>query len=87
MEEIFGPILPVIGIKSAAEVIEYIQSHERPLAMYWFGKNKKVLNEVYSFTKLIDELHPIILYWTSDYVYVNRKLLNIYTSKYDCYLS
>lgn len=45
-EEIFGPILPVIGIKSAAEVIEYIQSHERPLAMYWFGKNKKVLNEL-----------------------------------------
>ena len=45
-EEIFGPILPVIGIDSPEEAIEYIQSQERPLAMYWFGKNKKVLHDI-----------------------------------------
>jgi coniferyl-aldehyde dehydrogenase len=36
----------VIGIDSPEEAIEYIQSQERPLAMYWFGKNKKVLHDL-----------------------------------------
>lgn len=45
-EEIFGPILPVIGIDSHEGAIEYIQRQERPLAMYWFGKNKKVLQDL-----------------------------------------
>jgi coniferyl-aldehyde dehydrogenase len=38
-EEIFGPLLPIIGVDSSDEAIRYIQRHERPLAMYWFGRN------------------------------------------------
>jgi coniferyl-aldehyde dehydrogenase len=38
-EEIFGPLLPVIGYKDAAEPIAYINRHDRPLALYWFGKD------------------------------------------------
>ncbi|MDR2010744.1 MAG: aldehyde dehydrogenase [Bacteroidales bacterium] len=40
-EEIFGPILPVMTFKSIEETINYITSHEKPLAFYYFGKNKK----------------------------------------------
>ena len=45
-EEIFGPILPIIGVNSQEEVIEYIQNQDRPLAMYWFGKDKKVVSDL-----------------------------------------
>jgi coniferyl-aldehyde dehydrogenase len=45
-EEIFGPILPIIGIDSTEDAINYVNSKDRPLALYWFGKDKKVLNEI-----------------------------------------
>ena len=48
-EEIFGPLLPVLASESLDESLDYVQSHERPLALYWFGEDKKkrdrVLNE------------------------------------------
>jgi aldehyde dehydrogenase (NAD+) len=40
-EEIFGPILPVLTFKSIEEPIDYINKNEKPLAFYYFGKNKK----------------------------------------------
>src|SRR5665647_1098000 len=45
-EEIFGPLLPVIGYKDAAEPIGYINRHDRPLALYWFGKDEAARDEV-----------------------------------------
>lgn len=36
-EEIFGPLLPVLVYDRVDEVIDYVQRHDRPLAMYWFG--------------------------------------------------
>ncbi len=39
-EEIFGPILPVMTFKHIDETIEYINKNEKPLAFYYFGKNK-----------------------------------------------
>lgn len=39
-EEIFGPILPVLNIASAEAAIEHVNKGERPLALYWFGKNR-----------------------------------------------
>jgi coniferyl-aldehyde dehydrogenase len=36
-EEIFGPILPVRTIDSTSGAIEYVNSRERPLALYYFG--------------------------------------------------
>ena len=45
-EEIFGPLLPVIGYKDAAEPIAYINRHDRPLALYWFGKDSAARDEV-----------------------------------------
>ncbi len=40
-EEIFGPLLPVMTYGKLDEAIEYINAHERPLALYFFGENMK----------------------------------------------
>ena len=37
-EEIFGPIFPVITFKQIEEVTEFVAKRERPLALYYFGK-------------------------------------------------
>jgi coniferyl-aldehyde dehydrogenase len=45
-EEIFGPVLPVIGYKDANEPVSYINQHDRPLALYWFGKDDAARDDV-----------------------------------------
>jgi len=37
-QEIFGPILPVITYSNIEEAFSYINSKEKPLALYYFGK-------------------------------------------------
>lgn len=39
-EEIFGPLLVVKTYKALDECINYINAHDRPLALYYFGKDK-----------------------------------------------
>ncbi|CAN5280258.1 coniferyl aldehyde dehydrogenase [soil metagenome] len=36
-DEIFGPILPVKTYDKVEEAVDYINSHDRPLGLYWFG--------------------------------------------------
>ena len=38
-EEIFGPILPIKTYKDIDETIQYINSKDRPLGLYYFGNN------------------------------------------------
>jgi coniferyl-aldehyde dehydrogenase len=45
-EEIFGPLLPVVGYKQAGEPVAWINAHDRPLALYWFGKDEAARDEV-----------------------------------------
>lgn len=45
-EEIFGPLLPVVGYRDAAEPVSYINARDRPLALYWFGKDNAARDEV-----------------------------------------
>ncbi len=65
-EEIFGPLLPVIGIASLDEAIEFIQQRPRPLALYYFGSNatnqQAVLDRTHSGGVCINEciLHVAI---------------------------
>ena len=40
-DEIFGPILPVMDFENIDEATSYINKNEKPLAFYYFGKNKK----------------------------------------------
>lgn len=39
-EEIFGPILPIIGYSSVDQAIQLAQSHPTPLALYLFSNNR-----------------------------------------------
>lgn len=41
-EEIFGPVLPILTMKSVDEAIEFINRREKPLALYVFSNDKKV---------------------------------------------
>lgn len=45
-EEIFGPFLPIKTYRDPEEVIEYINSHDRPLSFYLFT-NEKSLADMY----------------------------------------
>lgn len=40
-EEIFGPILPIIYFDEISQVIHSINSHEKPLALYFFGNRSQ----------------------------------------------
>ena len=50
-EEIFGPILPIVTVADTAAAIAYINSRPHPLALYWFGKDKKNLQRVLEETR------------------------------------
>lgn len=41
-EEIFGPVMPVFPFKDIGEVIRFINSKDKPLAVYYFGKKKSI---------------------------------------------
>ena len=41
-EEIFGPIMPIIGYDKIEDVIKYIIKNPKPLALYLFTKSKKI---------------------------------------------
>ncbi|CAN5486738.1 coniferyl aldehyde dehydrogenase [soil metagenome] len=45
-EEIFGPILPVVGYDSLDEAIERVNAGERPLALYVFAGDEQVSDDV-----------------------------------------
>ena len=45
-DEIFGPILPIMAVDNVTEAIDYINSHDKPLALYVFSKNSAVVNQV-----------------------------------------
>ncbi|XP_008844512.1 aldehyde dehydrogenase family 3 member B1 [Nannospalax galili] len=45
-EEIFGPILPLLTVRSLDEAIDFINRREKPLALYAFSKRSQVVKEV-----------------------------------------
>ena len=47
-EEIFGPILPVIGYTSIDTAIAYVLDRDRPLALYCFSRDKAEIEAVLS---------------------------------------
>lgn len=46
-EEIFGPVLPIITVNDLSEAINFINKKEKPLALYVFSSDKKVLFIMY----------------------------------------
>ncbi|MGE8140763.1 coniferyl aldehyde dehydrogenase [Novosphingobium sp. NPDC080210] len=49
-EEIFGPILPVMTYDSIDQAIDYVNAHDRPLGLYYFGNDKAEEEKVLSRT-------------------------------------
>ncbi|NXR32344.1 AL3B1 dehydrogenase, partial [Zosterops hypoxanthus] len=45
-EEIFGPILPIVVIANMDEAIDFINARPRPLALYAFSCDSKIVNQV-----------------------------------------
>ncbi|XP_039091286.1 aldehyde dehydrogenase family 3 member B2 isoform X2 [Hyaena hyaena] len=45
-EEIFGPILPIVNVRSLDEAIDFINRREKPLALYAFSNSKQVVNQI-----------------------------------------
>jgi coniferyl-aldehyde dehydrogenase len=49
-DEIFGPILPVMTYSNMDEAIDYVNAHDRPLGLYYFGSDKAEQDRVISRT-------------------------------------
>jgi len=45
-EEIFGPILPIVPYTELDEAVAYVNDRPRPLALYYFDRNKKRQQQV-----------------------------------------
>jgi hypothetical protein len=45
-EEIFGPVLPIIPVASVDEAIDFINKRDRPLALYVFAEDQKMVRWV-----------------------------------------
>ncbi len=49
-EEIFGPILPVKSYSEVDQAIQYVNEHDRPLGLYYFGEDSTEENKVVNST-------------------------------------
>ncbi|XP_003798355.2 aldehyde dehydrogenase family 3 member B2-like isoform X2 [Otolemur garnettii] len=45
-EEIFGPILPIMNVRSLDEAIDFITRREKPLALYAFSNSRQVVDQM-----------------------------------------
>jgi coniferyl-aldehyde dehydrogenase len=58
-EEIFGPVLPVVGYQSMEEAIEFIRARSRPLVLYLFAgardRPQRILTRVPSGTAAVND--------------------------------
>ena len=50
-EEIFGPVLPILTFSNIKEPVDYIQTKEKPLALYIYSKNKKNIQYILDNTR------------------------------------
>ncbi|MFO0547684.1 MAG: coniferyl aldehyde dehydrogenase [Polyangiaceae bacterium] len=63
-EEIFGPAMPIKTYRHVDEVIDYVNAHDRPLALYYFGDDD-------------DERERVLTRTTSGGVTVNDVVLHV----------
>ena len=45
-EEIFGPVMPIKSYDSLDETMDYVNSHARPLGLYYFGTDQQETDQV-----------------------------------------
>lgn len=49
-EEIFGPIMPIIEFEDINDLLKIINHKEKPLAFYYFSKNKRKAKQITAFS-------------------------------------
>ena len=49
-EEIFGPVLPIVAMKSVQDMMTFINEGEKPLSLYVFSNNKSHIETCLSAT-------------------------------------
>lgn len=49
-EEIFGPLLPIVGVENRSEIVEYINKFDNALATYVFTDDESFANEIINYT-------------------------------------
>ena len=49
-EEIFGPLLPILPYDDPDDALQYVNHHDKPLALYWFGESRAARDAVLSRT-------------------------------------
>ena len=47
-EEIFGPVLPILTYESLEDVVETVSRHDKPLALYIFAEDQRVIRSITS---------------------------------------
>jgi coniferyl-aldehyde dehydrogenase len=45
-EEIFGPLLPIVACQTTDDAIAYVNARDKPLALYWFGRDRKACDMI-----------------------------------------
>jgi len=64
-EEIFGPVLPVVGYRTLDEALARVRQGERPLALYAFTKNgrtrRQILDGATSGGGQCISVHPVVI--------------------------
>ena len=50
-EEIFGPVLPIVPYDTLEEAIAFVNGRDKPLALYWFGRNTAHRDQVLAQTQ------------------------------------
>jgi aldehyde dehydrogenase (NAD+) len=50
-DEVFGPILPILEIDSVEKVIDWVNSHPRPLGLYVFAEDDDVVDRILDATE------------------------------------
>jgi coniferyl-aldehyde dehydrogenase len=49
-EEIFGPVMPIKPYDTIDETVDYVNAHDRPLGLYYFGSDKQETEQVLNHT-------------------------------------
>jgi coniferyl-aldehyde dehydrogenase len=50
-EEIFGPLLPIVSCDTPDEAVRAVNARPRPLALYWFGRDRARLGAILERTR------------------------------------
>jgi coniferyl-aldehyde dehydrogenase len=68
-EEVFGPILPILGYDKLQDAFDFIQKRPNPLSIYYFGKSSESISQLLIQTKSGGvTLNDTLLHYSNPYL-------------------